>query len=101
MGFDFNQAVDELVNLLRVNGQELGQEFISDAGTFRVEAAASLQRLQRAVGEPGFREAVTAERDSLALVGAGRAISRGDAVDNRLLGMLDGFLSIAVRLLGG
>lgn len=52
--------------------------------------------LARAVGQPGFEEAVSAAVDDIALFGAGRAVDMGDACDAEMIGVLHGALSVAL-----
>lgn len=89
----------DFVELLRQNAVETGRELASDLDEIRVYTASRMAHLAAIAGEPGFREALVAERDNVALKAAGRAINRADAVDARLVGMVEGALGIASRAL--
>lgn len=91
----------EFVDLLRRNAVEAGKELASDIDSVRVYAAERLTHLSRIVGEPGFEEALAAERDAVALRAAGHAINRADAFDARILGVVEGTLALGARVLGG
>ena len=46
-------------------------------------------------GQPGFAEAVTAERDAVATFAGIRAVGEADAADSRILGIIEGALAVA------
>lgn len=99
MSQNLNQLGQEFVELLRQNAIEAGRELTSDLTEVKDYAAARMQHLSTIVGEPGFREALIAERDNVALKAAGRAINRADAFDARILGVVEGALAIGSRAL--
>lgn len=90
---------DEFIQALRDHAIEAGQELAGDLSSVRDDLAARMAHLSRTVGEPGFRDALVAERDNLAMKTAGRAIDRGDAFDSRILGLAEGTLLVGSKLL--
>jgi len=94
-----NQLGQEFVELLRTNAVESGRELITDLNEVKDYAAARMAHLSTIVAQPGFREALIAERDNVALKAAGRAINRADAFDARILAITEGALAIGSRAL--
>ena len=90
---------DDFVQLLKDNAVEAGRELSSDLTAVSDYAAARLAHLSTVVREPGFREALLAERDNVALKAAGRAVDRADSFDAKLLGLIEGSLSLGARAL--
>lgn len=89
----------ELERLLRSSASRLGRG-ISLAGV-RQYAAERMAHLATIVGEPGYDEALIAERDSVALQAGLKACREGDAVDAELVGMIGGVLGVGARALAG
>lgn len=90
---------DELGALLREQADQLGVELAgdyNDAVAFAAERAAHLSTITH---EPGFDEAVRAERDSVVLRITSLAIERADDVDQRFLSIVGRVLSITARAL--
>lgn len=94
-----NTLGQEFLELLTQNAVEAGRELTSDLNEISDYAAARMQHLSTLVGQPGWREALVAERDNVALKAAGRAIDRGDAFDSRILSITEGALAIGARAL--
>lgn len=94
-----SQLGQEFIDLLKNNAVEAGRELTSDLNDVKDYAAARMQHLSTIISEPGFREALVAERDNVALKAAGRAIDRADAFDARLLSITEGALAIGSRAL--
>jgi len=90
---------DQLVALLKEQAAEAGTTLSHDLKTVAAYASERVRHLTSIAAEPGFRLAVIAERDSIALMAAGRAIDQADATDARLIGIIDGALTIAVGAL--
>jgi len=94
-----NQAVaDELARVLTDAAREEGRDLLVDAQAVRAVIAASVERLAASVGQPGYRDAVIAERDAVALASAVVAVDSGDAADRRLLGIIEGALTVGARM---
>lgn len=94
-----NQLGQEFVELLRTNAVESGRELVTDLNEVKDYAAARMQHLSAIIAQQGFREALVAERDNVALKAAGRAINRADAFDARILAITEGALAIGARAL--
>lgn len=57
--------------------------------------------LSRIAGEPGIEEAIIAERDSIALAAGLKFTDLTRAGDQYLIGVIQGALTIALRMLAG
>ena len=68
----------------------------SELAAFVVERATHLATL---VDDPGFQEAVRAERDAVALEAGIIAVGAADAADAQIVGVIQGALAITARLL--
>jgi uncharacterized protein with GYD domain len=89
----------DFVGLLKANAIEVGQELVDDLNAVREYAAVRMAHLATCVGQPGFSTAVRAERDNVALRACVKAANRGDNIDGRILGFIEGALVIASRAL--
>lgn len=99
MADKFQTAAQQLIDMLEGHAQQAGRELVSDLQAVRDYAAIRIEHLSSIVAEPGFVEALEAETDSIALKAAGRAIERGDAFDARIVGIIQGTLATAARLI--
>lgn len=97
---DFKNAAQQLIDLLKQEGEDVGADLKTDATDLQAYIATRLANLAVAVGQPGYSDALTAERDAVALKVAGRAIDEADATDARILGVITGAMHIAVVALG-
>jgi hypothetical protein len=84
----------QLEAVLRETGGQLKRS-TAEVAAYAAERAAHLARI---VGQPGFEEAVKAERDSVALYSGVNVTNNADAADNRIIGLIQG--SIALLSLG-
>lgn len=75
---------------------ENAKKALDDAARYAAERAAHLSLL---VGQPGFEEAVVAERDNVSMHAGLLAVAQADALDQKVLGTLQGGLFFAARLL--
>lgn len=89
------QIWNELIEQLRTEAAALGEELgeaVEDAAAYAAERTRHLANIL-ASGEPGFGEAVTVERDNVALKAGLLAVDRADALDERfkstMAGMMD------------
>jgi hypothetical protein len=87
---------EALAELLKQHAEETSTSIKGDLQQIAAYANQRLAHLRSIVNEPGYRRAVIAERDSIALQAAGRAIDQADAADARLVGIIDGAISIAI-----
>lgn len=95
----FEQLGEDFLALVTTQAQEIGVELTDDlqgAAQFASERAAHLSTI---VGEPGFSEALTAERDAVALRVTSAAIDRADALDQRFQAFIAQVLQFGARAL--
>ncbi len=78
--------------------KDQGLEFRDQGRALQTFAAQRAAHLAALVGQPGFEQAVRAEADSVALEAAKHAVRAGDATDARIAGIIQGVLSIGLRL---
>ena len=78
---------------------ETGRSFQTASADVAKYAAERAAVLAQAVREPGFEEAVRAERNALLHKLEIEAIDEADATDARLIGLLQGTLAFGARLL--
>ncbi len=96
---DVDAVVQSITDQLEVFALQTGrflQADVTDVGMYAAQRAAHLATL---VGQPGFEDAVLAERDNVVLKAGILAARRGDAVDQRLIGIIQGALRTAAVLL--
>jgi len=72
------------------------QQGAAELAAYAAERAAHLATL---VDDPGFQEAVRAERDAVALKAGIAVVQQADATDARILGVIHGGLALAARLI--
>ena len=90
------QAVtDQLAAFAAQTGRALRAD-IKAVGAYAAERAAHLATLS---GQPGFEDAVLAERDNVVLRAGIAATQRGDNIDQRLIGIIQGALRTAAVVL--
>ena len=95
----FEQLGEDFLALVSAQASEIGVELTEDlqgAAQFASERAAHLASI---VGEPGFSEALIAERDAVALRVTGDAIDRADALDARFQTFIASLLQFGARAL--
>lgn len=87
----------EVVGMVREALRKEGEEFRVTAAEAQAYTAQQVAALARAVGEPGYPDALTAARDNIATYVASRAIDKADSTDARALGILEGALFVLTR----
>jgi len=92
-------TTDEFMDLLGGVLQETGRDLEGSLDAVKAEVAKQLTQLSMAAGEPGYERAVIAARDNVALVAGLAAVEDADAVDSRILGVIQGGLSFGAKLL--
>lgn len=90
-----NDIIKVLESALKETGKDLGVSL--DA--VKVKIAEQLALLALAVGEPGYDRAVIAARDNVAFAMGLSAVADADAIDSRIIGVIQGGLSMGARLL--
>lgn len=74
---------------------ELGTELEEGHDVLAAYMSERALHLSTIVGEPGFGQAVTAERNSVAMRAGLQAAAAADSVDAHLLGLIGGALRVA------
>ena len=90
----------EFEDLLTDAVEETGADLSEAKNAFAAYLASRAEHLETCVGEPGFGQAVRAERNSAALRAGLNVSDEASAVDQRLIGLLGGALrlgAIALR----
>ena len=90
---------DELLGELYSEAAEIGQGLSDAVDEVAEYTAARIDHLAGIVGEPGFFEAVRAERDSVLLKAAAGAVAEADALDRRLASVVSAGLRVGARAL--
>ena len=94
-------AVDwnDFLEYLRVESQSVGkalEDAADDMGAYALERA---EHLAEIINEPGWEQALLAERDNVALRAGINMVHEADAIDVRLNGILEGALAFAAGIL--
>ena len=89
----------ELAELLESTAQRLGTDLQEDVLAIREYASERMLHLSTCVDQPGYDQALIAERDSVALFAGISAVHVADAADRELLGIVAGALAIGARTL--
>jgi len=92
---------DDIQTLLSDFLKETGASFKDGSDNVAKYAAGRVLHLRNIVGQPGFLLAVRAERDSVMVFAGVRAVADAAHTEERLRGLLQGALMLAVRVLGG
>lgn len=79
--------------------RQLGRELRVGVAELSQYAAARTEHLSTLVGEPGFEEAVLAERDNVLLRAGITATRTADVADQRFVGIIQGALRIGAAAL--
>lgn len=93
------EVLDSFKSLLSTQFNDLGDDAearIEEVALYAAERTAYLSTL---VGHAGFEEAVVAERDNVALTAARVLTDQADIVDQGILGVIQGAMFTAARLL--
>mgnify|MGYP005813222479 CR=1 FL=1 len=92
---------DQFLDLINDALKESGTTLQSSSDSVAQYAADRAAHLSTLVGQPGFMEAVRAERDNVMLYGAMQAGEQASAADNQMMGLLHGALTLGAQALGG
>lgn len=87
---DFKELLERT---LQETGAELDQA-VDEVALYMADRTAHLSTL---VGQPGFQEAVIAERDNVAMFAGLLAVDLADATDARIVGVIQGALAMAAK----
>ena len=91
----------EFRRLLEGVGDRLGRQFAGDLDDVQAYASERMLHLSAILDQPGYGEALVAERDNVALRAGIAAVETADAVDREVLGTIAGALAIGARALAG
>ena len=94
-----NQLEGDFVELLERTAKETGRSLKASAVEVATYAADRAAYLATISGEPGFEQAVKAERDSVTLRAGIAAVAEADAIDQRVVGIIHTGLLIGARAL--
>lgn len=92
---------EEFERILVDGARELGVSLGGSLADVRRFASERMLHLANIVDEPGYLEALRAERDKVALELALNVTDEADAADARLVGIISGALAIGARALAG
>ncbi len=92
-------VIHDLEKLLTDAIAETGVSLQKGAAELAAYAAERSAHLATLVDDPGFQEAVRAERDAVALEAGITAVQQADAADARIVGVIQGGLALAARLI--
>ncbi len=86
--------MSEFKNLLDDVVEETGTSFQAGTDAVALYASQRTAHLSTLVGQPGFMQAVRAERDNVAMYASLSVGDQANAMDNRLLGLIQGALAM-------
>ena len=92
---------EEILALISQQAIWVGEDLVEDLESVASYAGARARLLAIGVNEPGFDQAVRAERDSLLLMAAVRSTDRADEVDARVRDVAERALRLAAVTLRG
>lgn len=88
---------ENLKELLKEAVNDTGRDLSTSLDEVALAMSESTARLALSVGQPGFEMALIAERDIVAIKAGLSAVGSADAIDNRIIGVIQGGLSMAAR----
>lgn len=97
---DFQLLADEFIAALKDTATDIRVELKGDLTEVRDYTAERMKYLVPLRNDAGFYEAVEDEAVNVLLTAAGAAVSRADALDERLQALAKGLLSMAARAAG-
>lgn len=92
-------AIDDFMNVLQGTLKETGRELQVSVSDLRQRAGEQMAILALAVGEPGYERAVVAARDNVLLLAGIDAVEHADAVDSRIIGVVQAGLFMGAKVL--
>jgi len=94
-------VVETMLQSVKDEAKAQGRDITDNLEAAREYAAIRMANLARAIGEPGYLEAVKAVRNAILLRLGINATNSADAIDTRLQGILQGALIMGSRALLG
>lgn len=92
-------ALDDFMGVLEDTLKETGRELRVSVADLRQRAGEQMALLALAAGEPGYERAVVAARDNVLLLAGIEAVEHADAVDSRIIGVVQAGLFMGARVL--
>lgn len=89
----------ELVDALSGAVDRLGVSLEANMDELRTYAAERMLHLSGLIGQPGYQEALVAERDNVALKAGLLLVDASDRADAELLGLITGAMAVGARAL--
>lgn len=99
MSDSFEQLGEQLLATIKTHADEIGIELKGDLQGVSLFASERAAHLASIVGQPGYTEALEAERDALALRVTNDAIERADELDQRFQTFISQVLGVAAQAL--
>lgn len=90
---------NELVSTIEETARQLGRDLSVDLTELRAYSAQRMMHLSTIIDEPGYFEALEAERDNVALKAGIRLVDAADRIDRQLIGIVAGALAVGARAL--
>lgn len=94
-----NELAQELGDMLSAYASDLGITLGGDMESVRDYAAERMAHLAMIVGQAGYQEAVKVEAINVALMAAGSSVRAADLLDQQLVSLAAGALSVGARAL--
>lgn len=89
----------ELADLVIEAGEDVGMSIDWQSVQDAVKSQSRL--LAKAIFEPGYRKALIAARNTVALAAGIDAATAADAADAKILGVVEGGMGIIAKIMGG
>lgn len=90
---------ETFIKLLEQQLKDAGRDLNVSARDVAAYASQRAAHLSTLVADPNFMDAVKAERDNVALYAGIKAVENADAIDNRVLGIIQGAIALGAGLL--
>lgn len=88
---------NDFLTLLQTSGLEALGEAQMEVTEVAEYVATRASHLSKAINEPGFQQAVLAERDNVALFAGISAVNLAEAQQLRFMGLIEGSLTLGAR----
>lgn len=95
----FDEAGNQLVTLLKQYAEQTGVEIREDIHELSQYASERTAHLSRFVGQPGYVEALEAERDALAMKATNTSIDQADKIDQKFAQFISQVFTVAATFL--
>lgn len=95
-----NSIVDDITAILKPALADTARDLQVTAHDVAVYTAQRARHLSNSHGEPGWEEALAVEKQNVALMAGIQTVEAADAADARVLGIIDGVLTVFTGVLG-